>query len=53
VDEDFLSAVAKMPPAGGIAMGIDRMVMYFTGAASIDEVLWLPSYWPDNHGSEV
>jgi lysyl-tRNA synthetase class 2 len=53
LDEDFLSAVAKMPPAGGIAMGIDRMVMYFTGAASIDEVLWLPSYWPDNHGSEV
>jgi lysyl-tRNA synthetase class 2 len=47
MDEEFLAAVAKLPPCGGIAMGVDRMVMYFTGAKSIDEVLWLPSHWPE------
>ncbi|MBI3542415.1 MAG: EF-P lysine aminoacylase GenX [Deltaproteobacteria bacterium] len=45
IDEEFLAAVAKMPPSGGIAMGVDRIVMYFTGAADINDVLWLPSHW--------
>jgi lysyl-tRNA synthetase class 2 len=43
VDEEFLAALAKMPRAGGIAMGVDRLAMYFTGAKDISEVLWGPS----------
>ena len=38
LDEDFLSALARMPPAGGVALGVDRLVMLACGAASIDEV---------------
>lgn len=46
IDEDFLRDLERMPPSGGIAMGVDRIVMYFTGATEISEVLWLASYWP-------
>lgn len=46
MDEEFLAALERMPPAGGIAMGVDRIVMYFTGAENISDVLWLPSHWP-------
>lgn len=46
IDEEFLSALEKMPPSGGIAMGVDRIAMYFTGAADIKDVLWLRSHWP-------
>jgi lysyl-tRNA synthetase class 2 len=42
LDEEFLDAVAAMPPASGIALGFDRLVMLATGAARIDEVLWTP-----------
>jgi lysyl-tRNA synthetase class 2 len=35
----FLEAVGHMPPAGGIALGMDRLAMLFCDAASIDEVL--------------
>jgi lysyl-tRNA synthetase class 2 len=42
VDEDFLSALARMPPASGIALGFDRLVMLLTGAARIEQVLWTP-----------
>jgi lysyl-tRNA synthetase class 2 len=38
LDEAFLSALARMPPAGGVALGVDRLVMLACGAASIDEV---------------
>ena len=38
LDEDFLASLAQMPPAGGVALGIDRLVMLTCGAISIDEV---------------
>jgi lysyl-tRNA synthetase class 2 len=42
VDEDFIAAVAQIPPASGIALGLDRLVMLATGASRIDQVLWTP-----------
>jgi lysyl-tRNA synthetase class 2 len=42
VDEDFLSALAIMPKASGIAMGFDRLVMLATGASRIEQVVWVP-----------
>jgi len=42
VDEDFLAALAHMPPASGIALGFDRLVMLATGAHRIEQVLWTP-----------
>ena len=42
IDEDFLAALALMPPACGIAMGFDRVVMLATGAPRIDDVIWTP-----------
>jgi lysyl-tRNA synthetase class 2 len=42
IDEDFIAAVAQMPPASGIALGLDRLVMLATGASRIDQVLWTP-----------
>jgi elongation factor P--(R)-beta-lysine ligase len=42
VDEDFLSALGSMPPASGIALGFDRLVMLATGAQRIEQVLWTP-----------
>lgn len=42
IDEDFLAALAVMPPASGIALGFDRLVMLATGATRIEQVLWTP-----------
>jgi elongation factor P--(R)-beta-lysine ligase len=42
IDEDFLAAVAAMPQASGIALGLDRLVMLATGATRIDQVQWGP-----------
>ena len=42
LDEDFLSALAHMPPASGVALGFDRLVMLATGAPNVDSVLWTP-----------
>ncbi len=43
LDENFLDAVAHMPPSAGIAFGIDRLVMLLTDAATIDEVIAFPA----------
>ena len=43
IDEDFLDALAHMPPASGVALGFDRLVMLATGAPHIDKVLWTPT----------
>lgn len=42
VDKDFLAALAQMPPAAGIALGFDRLVMLATGASNIEQVIWAP-----------
>jgi lysyl-tRNA synthetase class 2 len=40
--ERFLSALAHMPAAAGIALGVDRLLMLLAGAARIDDVLLFP-----------
>lgn len=38
LDEEFLSTLGSMPPSGGAALGIDRLIMVLTGAEAIDKV---------------
>jgi lysyl-tRNA synthetase class 2 len=47
IDEDFLDALGAMPPASGIALGFDRLVMLATGAPRIEHVLWTPVIDPE------
>jgi lysyl-tRNA synthetase class 2 len=42
IDEDFLAALTHMPPASGVALGLDRLVMLATGATHIEQVQWTP-----------
>ena len=45
LDEGFLAALEEgMPPSGGIAVGVDRMVMLFADEPDIEKTLWLESY---------
>jgi lysyl-tRNA synthetase class 2 len=42
LDEEFLQAVAAMPQASGVALGVDRLVMLASGAVRVDQVVWTP-----------
>jgi lysyl-tRNA synthetase class 2 len=48
IDKDFVRALEYgMPPTSGIGIGIDRLVMFMTNNASIQEVLFFPQMKPE------
>lgn len=48
IDQDFLRALEYgMPPTSGMGMGIDRLTMFMTNQASIQEVLFFPQMRPE------
>jgi len=44
LDEAFLEAVGRMPPSGGVALGLDRVLMLLLGAERIEDVLLFPAH---------
>jgi lysyl-tRNA synthetase class 2 len=43
LDEPFLEALGRMPDAGGVAVGLDRLLMLLVGAEAIEDVLLFPA----------
>ena len=39
IDEGFLQALARMPPSGGVALGVDRLLMLAAGENSLDAMI--------------
>jgi lysyl-tRNA synthetase class 2 len=44
LDQSFLEAVGRMPPSGGVAVGLDRVLMLLLGAQRIEDVLLFPAH---------
>ena len=54
IDEDFLRALEYgMPPTSGMGIGMDRLIMFLTNNASIQEVLFLPQMKPEKKSIEL
>lgn len=48
IDQDFLRALEYgMPPTAGLGIGMDRLIMFLTNNASIQEVLFFPQMKPE------
>jgi len=54
IDQDFLRALEYgMPPTSGMGMGIDRLAMFMTNSASIQDVLFFPQMKPEKKAVEL
>ncbi|NCF42043.1 MAG: lysine--tRNA ligase [Bacteroidetes bacterium] len=54
IDEDFLRALEYgMPPTSGMGIGMDRLIMFLTNNASIQEVLFFPQMKPEKKSIEL
>ncbi len=54
IDHDFLRALEYgMPPTSGLGIGMDRLIMFLTNNASIQEVLFFPQMKPEKNTSQI